>query len=280
MRTASFSSPAFTVSEASEVLRGVGVHSGKECTVRVSRADGPVRVRVEGGGAAVRVADLSVSDTLRSTGVTVDGRLVRTVEHLFAAFAGLSVYEGASIEIEGEELPLLDGGARAFAEALARLDVPPSLPLLEVARSGTVEVFESRYDFREGNHPSIEVVLEFGDAPLTKTARWDGEPLDFMLRIAPARTFALEHEIAALGEASLARFADPASVIVVGKELHGAGVVAADEPARHKILDVLGDAYLYGGPPRGAIVAHRPGHRSNHAALRAAIDRGILRPRS
>lgn len=273
MRTASFSSP-----QPSEVLRGVGVHSGKECAVRISRAEGPVRVRA--GTEAVRVADLRVSDTLRSTGVTVDGRPVRTVEHLFAAFAGLSVYEGASIEIDGEELPLLDGGARSFAEALARLDVTPSSPPLEVARPGTVEVFESLYEFREGSHPIVEVVLDFGDAPLTKTARWEGDPMDFLLRIAPARTFALEHEIAALGEASLARFADPASVVVVGKELHGAGVVAPDEPARHKVLDFMGDAYLHGGPPRGTVVAHRPGHRSNHAALRAAIDRGILRPRS
>lgn len=273
MRTASFSSP-----EPSEVLRGVGVHSGKECAVRISRGEGPVRVRA--GGGAVPMTELRIADTVRSTGITVDGCVVRTVEHLFAAFAGLSVYEGASIDIEGEELPLLDGGARTFAEALARLDVRPSSPLLEVARPGTVEVFESRYEFREGDHPVVEVVLDFGDAPLAKTARWDGDPGDFLLRIAPARTFALEHEIVALGEASLARFADPGSVIVVGKELHGAGVVAPDEPARHKLLDFMGDAYVVGGPPRGTIVAHRPGHRSNHAALRAAIDRGILRPRS
>lgn len=272
MRTASFSSP-----QASEVLRGVGVHSGKECAVRIARSDGPVRVRV--GAESVRIDELVLSDTLRSTAVTAGGRLVRTVEHLFAAFAGLSVYEGAAIDVEGEELPLLDGGARSFAAALARLGVGPSAPRLEVARAGTVEVFDSRYEFREGEHPAIEVVLDFGDAPLARGARWDGDPADFLARIAPARTFALEHEIAALGEASLARFADPGSVIVVGTALYGVGSVAPDEPARHKVLDLMGDAYVHGGPPRGVVVAHRPGHRSNHAALRAAIDRGILRPR-
>lgn len=273
MRSASFTEPL--------VLSGVGVHGGQKGSVRLTRHPGPVVVRTRGGMALV--SELAVEDTTRSTTVrsVANGAVVvRTAEHLFAALAGHSVHAGVAIDLEGDEVPLLDGGARLFSDALVRLAVAPGRAPLEVARGGVVEVFGSRYTFAPGDRPSVAVTIDFGDAPLDSDASWDGDADDFALRIAPARTFAMEHEIEALGAASLARFADADSVVVVGAKLFGAGEVLRDEPARHKLLDLLGDAYLHGGPPIGSVHALRPGHRSNHAALRTAIEQGILRRRS
>ncbi|CAN5215018.1 UDP-3-O-acyl-N-acetylglucosamine deacetylase [soil metagenome] len=255
---------------------GVGVHTGQRCTVRLARSAGPVVLRTPDFSATT--AQLELGETTRATTVRHGSFQLRTVEHLFAALGGLGVFEGVTIDVAGPELPLLDGGARAFTDALLRLGIVPSPPKLEVSRNGVVEVGASRYEFLTGATTEIVVTIDYGDAPIANMARWGGDPEDFRTRIAPARTFALEHEIAALGAAELARFADAASVVVVGRALFGAGVVEPDEPARHKLLDLIGDAYLHGGPPRGTMRVHRPGHGSNHVALRAAIDRGILRP--
>lgn len=273
MRSASFTEPS--------VLSGMGVHGGQKASVRLSRHAGPIVVRTAGGTALLR--DLAVEDTTRSTtvrSVVNPAVVVRTAEHLFAALAGHSIHEGVAIDLEGDEVPLLDGGARCFSDALVRLALAPGRAALEVARSGVVEVFGSRFTFTPGDRPRVAVTLDFGDAPLDPEASWDGDASDFAARIAPARTFAMEHEIEALGAASLARFADADSVVIVGAKLFGAGEVLRDEPARHKLLDLLGDAYLHGGPPIGSVHALRPGHRSNHAALRSAIEQGILRRRS
>jgi UDP-3-O-[3-hydroxymyristoyl] N-acetylglucosamine deacetylase len=267
MRTASFT----------EVLRGHGVHRGQPAVLTLEAADdpsAPVSLRV--AGELVPVARLAQGEGARSTNVSAGGVRLGTVEHLFAALAGLSLHRGVVIELVGPEVPLLDGGARSFVEALERLPVKPSRSSLVVARDGTVAVGESRYEFASGAGTHVAVTLDYPGAPLDPVASWAGDAADFRARIAPARTFALEAELEALGAQSLARFAESTSVVVVGSKLHGAGEVRPDEPARHKLLDLVGDAFLHGGPPRGSMRVFRPGHASNHAALRTAIARGIL----
>jgi UDP-3-O-[3-hydroxymyristoyl] N-acetylglucosamine deacetylase len=122
------------------------------------------------------------------------------------------------------------------------------------------------------------VTLEYADPRIAPDAAWDGTPGDFVTRLAKARTFAFADEIPDLVRAGHASHAAPESVVVLGPGyVHWAGIpFTADEPARHKLLDLMGDLFLYGGPPRGHVHAFRPGHRATHTILREARRAGVV----
>ncbi len=261
------------------VIRGQGLHSGAQGAVSFERCAGPVVLRANGGEASI--AELAVVDTTRSTTVaSKDGTLrVATIEHVLAALAGLGVHDGVAIVMEGPEAPLADGGARVFADAVRALGVEASPAPLRVVERGSIDVGPSRYDFEPHDGVVLEVEVCFDRVDVASTARWDGDPEDFCARIAPARTFGFEHEVQELLARGLASHVTPESVVVIGQEriLSAGPPFRADEPARHKLLDLLGDLYLYGGPPRGRVHALRPGHAATHEALRAALMRGLVR---
>jgi UDP-3-O-[3-hydroxymyristoyl] N-acetylglucosamine deacetylase len=212
-----------------------------------------------------------------ATTVDIEGARVATVEHLLGACAGLGVHEGLLIEMDGDEVPLLDGGARTWCAMLAQLGVAPSRPPLMVLEQGVVEVGASRYTFASGAR-QLRVHVDYGDPRLSNEASWAGDADDFRGRIAPARTFAFTRDLDLLGRGGLAWHATPQSVILVAPEaIHWAGrPFEADEPARHKLLDLAGDLFLYGGPPEGTVDVVRPGHAATHEAMRVALERGLV----
>ncbi len=257
---------------------GKGLHSGVASRVGFVRADGPVVLRV--GAVEAEIRQLVVVDTSRSTTVANAAGTLRlaTIEHVFAALGGLGVYEGLVVAFEGAEAPLADGGARAFADALCVARVRASAPHLRVAVNGSISVGASVYEFGIADHTDVEVHVDFNDARLARHARWRGDAEDFFERIAVARTFGFEHEIRELLARGLASHVASESVVVIG----AASIVSAgraftsDEPARHKLLDLIGDLYLYGGPPRGTVRASRPGHAATHTAMQRAFDLGLV----
>jgi UDP-3-O-[3-hydroxymyristoyl] N-acetylglucosamine deacetylase len=265
----------------SVTIEGQGLHRGAHARLRFVREAGPVRLR--SGGVEARIDELLLDGSARSTcASTRDGRLrIATVEHLFAALGASAIREGVVIEIDGPEIPLVDGGARAFVDALARLEVQPHrAPSLRVERAGSIEVGASLYELfaAAGAEVRVAVEVDFGDARLERHAQWDGDALDFRERIAPARTFGFEHEVNELMARGLASHVAPASVVVIAPtEILSAGPsFRTDEPARHKLLDLIGDLYAHGGPPLGSVRATRPGHAATHEAVRRALDRGLL----
>lgn len=264
-------------------VEGVGLHSGAPSRVRLVRSEGPVRLRA--GGVEVSIDRLEVASTARATTVQPrgGGPRVGTVEHAFAALAGLGLHAGLILDVDGPEMPLLDGGASAWCTALARLDVPPSAPRLRVTRAASFDVGPSHYELAPGDG-AVEVTarIDFDDPRLAPEATWRGDPADFVARVAPARTFALAREIHELARRGLARHVDPACVVVLAPDaIHSSGrPFSADEPARHKLLDLLGDLYLHGGPPVGRVLAVRPGHAANVRAFRRALEDGVLAPMS
>jgi UDP-3-O-[3-hydroxymyristoyl] N-acetylglucosamine deacetylase len=223
-----------------------------------------------------------VASTARATTVEGCGGALRvgTVEHLFAALAGLGIRDGLTIDVDGPELPLLDGGAAAWCRALARLALPPSPPRLRVARPATYDVGPSLYELAPFDCVHVTARIDFDDPRLVPHATWKGDAADFVLRIAPARTFTLAREVDELARRGLARHVDPAAVLVLSPDgiLHAGAAPAPDEPARHKLLDLLGDLYLHGGPPLGRIHALRPGHAPNTRVFRRALEDGVLAP--
>jgi UDP-3-O-[3-hydroxymyristoyl] N-acetylglucosamine deacetylase len=262
------------------VIAGQGLHGARPGSVTLarSRADAPTRLRR--GADEAPLDAFVVVDSARSTTIeTADGRLrIATVEHLFAALAAYGARRGLLVTIDGPEIPLADGGARAFADALAELGLAPSTPSLKVARQGTVEVGTSRYAFRPSSGVAVEVRVDFGDARLAPTARWEGDAADFRERLSPARTFGFEHEVSELARLGLASHVSRESVVVLGEGriLSAGRPFVADEPARHKLLDLMGDLFVHGGPPIGEVVALRPGHAATHEAVRRARDLGLL----
>lgn len=263
------------------VIQGRGLHGGAPSTVRLIPEAGAVRLRC--GTAEARIAELVVDGRGRSTTVTThDGRLtVRTVEHLFAALGSMSIRDGVVIEVDGPEIPLLDGGACAFVDALRSLGLGPSPPVLRVIRPGAIEVGASRYDLVPPEHDDdvqVEVEVDFDDARLERHARWNGDAADFRERIATARTFGFEHELGELLARGLASHVAPESVVVVTREeiLSAGPPFRSDELARHKLLDLVGDLYAHGGPPLGRVRATRPGHAATHEAMQRALSSGLL----
>jgi UDP-3-O-[3-hydroxymyristoyl] N-acetylglucosamine deacetylase len=150
-----------------------------------------------------------------------------------------------------------------------------------VDRSAVIDVGLSRYELSPYDAGvDVAVRLELDDPRLATDAAWQGDTDDFRRRIAPARTFALARDVDELARMGLARHVPPESVVLVAPEaVYAAGApFSADEPARHKLLDLLGDLYLHGGPPLGRIRALRPGHAANTQAFRRARDEGIFAP--
>jgi UDP-3-O-[3-hydroxymyristoyl] N-acetylglucosamine deacetylase len=265
----------------SVTVEGVGLHTGARVAVRLTASPGPVRIAQ--GPAVATVPELRVISSARATTVEGPGGLrLGTVEHALSALAGLGIRSGLAVEVDGPEMPLLGGGAAEWCDLLRALALPREPPRLRVARPGVLEVGPSRYELAPGasGETRVAVRLDLDDPRLERDAAWAGDPDDFVARIAPARTFTLAAEVEELARRGLARHVDPASVVVVAPDtVHHAGApFTPDEPARHKLLDLLGDAYLSGGPPLGRLRALRPGHASNVRAMARALAEGILAP--
>ena len=263
------------------VVCGRGLHGGGVSRVTLTRAEQPhraVRVRTAKGECDVDELRL-VSAELASTVSDARGDVrLRTVEHLFAALAAFGVRSGLVIDLEGDELPLLDGGAAEWCAALTQMSLPASAPMLRVACDGVIEIGDSVYRFARGDRVHVSVAIDFGDARLSRDASWDGDAGDFRERVAPARTFAMERDLDDIARRGLASHVAPESVVLIAKDqvLSAGAPFTADEPARHKLLDLIGDLYLYGGPPIGEVHATRPGHAATHEAVRRAREGGMF----
>jgi UDP-3-O-acyl-N-acetylglucosamine deacetylase len=214
----------------------------------------------------------------RSTVISCGDASLRTVEHLFAALASRDLRAGVEIQVDGDELPLLDGAAGEWLDALGSHG-RSAPPLIAVAREAAIDVGRSRYTFRPSSGVHVGVQLESDDARLELGASWGGDAADFRARIAAARTFCFAHELDELARRGLASHVRPESVVVLGDTVLAAGrPFEPDEPARHKLLDLMGDLFLYGGPPRGQVIARRPGHAATHEAMRTALVQRVLVP--
>jgi UDP-3-O-[3-hydroxymyristoyl] N-acetylglucosamine deacetylase len=263
------------------LVEGVGLHTGAASRVLLCAAAGPVVLCA--GDVQARVDELVIASTVRTTTVEAHRGALRLgmVEHLFAALAGLGIHGGVSVSVEGPELPLLDGGSAAWCAAIDRLRPVATRARLRVAREAVMEVGASLYEWWPHDGVEVEVRMDLAGHDAVRVepeARWSGDAADFRSRIATARTFALAADIDELLNAGLARHVDAESVVLLAPHVvYSAGrPFSSDEPARHKLLDLLGDMYLYGGPPVGRVRAVRPGHAANHRALSRARAEGIV----
>ncbi|MCQ2152732.1 MAG: UDP-3-O-acyl-N-acetylglucosamine deacetylase [Bacteroidales bacterium] len=261
-------------------FEGIGLHTGKRVRMVLAPAPagtGIVFRRTDRKGAEVKADISNFHRGKRSTMLRSNGVSVKTVEHLLSAFAGLGV-DNAFVELDGSELPILDGSARPFAEAIAADGLAEQTAQREVI---TVrEPFEYRDD-RRGSFLRIEpdsaisyqVKIDFNSKVIgLQEARFDGT--GYLEEIAPSRTFCFKREVRLLRLLGLIKGGSLENALVVDEPDGYLGSQPAfdNECARHKLLDLIGDFSLAGRPVAGRITAYKPGHKFNVTALRAFLE--------
>ena len=278
-------------------ISGVGIHTGQAVSMRLKPAEPNTGInfqRVDLAEKPVIKADVdNVIETNRSTTLEFSGARVSTIEHLMAALVGMQI-DNVLIELDGEEVPILDGSSEPFVAALQKAGTTQqSAPKIYyeihhninfVDEEKKVEMVALPY-----NEYRINTLIDF-NSPVLGTQHADMKNISlFNDQIASSRTFCFFHELEALLNNNLIKGGDINNAIVVVDRpvtddqveriskifkkqdvkvseegiLNNLQLRYPNEPARHKLLDVVGDLALVGYPFKAHIIANRPGHASN-----------------
>lgn len=257
---------------------GTGLHCGKTVSMTLSPAapnTGIVFQRADLGGTIVPATWRHVVDTRLCSVVGVaDGARIGTIEHLMAALAGCGV-DNARIEIDGPEVPAMDGSSAPFVAMIERAGLARQgarRRMIEVLKPVSVADKSSRASLIPSDSFKVSCEIDF-DSP---TIRRQSATLTlgngaFKSQVSRARTFGFESEVAALRKAGLALGGSLENAIVIGPDgiLNAEGLRYEDEFVRHKILDCVGDLYLAGAPILGHFRGYRSGHALNLKVLEA-----------
>jgi UDP-3-O-[3-hydroxymyristoyl] N-acetylglucosamine deacetylase/3-hydroxyacyl-[acyl-carrier-protein] dehydratase len=280
-------------------ISGVGIHSGHTVDIVLKPADpnnGIVFQRVDLPGKPIVKADVdNVVETTRSTTIEANGARVSTIEHLMAALVGCQV-DNVLIEINAPEVPILDGSAEPFVEIISQAGVKKqSTPKVYYTLQHNItfvdEVKKVEMVALPYHEYRVNTLIDF-NSPVLGTQHADIKHIsEFKDQIAPCRTFCFFHELEYLMDHNLIKGGDINNAIVVvdkpvtdaqvkriskvfhkkdvkineGGILNNLELRFPNEPARHKLLDVIGDLALVGFPFKAHIIASRPGHSSNVA---------------
>lgn len=278
-------------------ISGVGLHTGKQVNLSIepAAADSGIRfLRSDIGEEAFIEADVGlVADTARGTSIEKDGIRVATVEHVLAAITGMGI-DNAIIKVDGPETPILDGSSRFYTEAIHKTGT--------VEQEAFKNYFEVREPIRlyheekdceiialPSDHYRLTCLIDYQSKVLGHQHASLNNIKDFKDEISTCRTFVFLHELEFLLAQNLIKGGDLSNAIVfvdrvvsqeeldrlarvlnkpsvaVRKEgiLNNLELSFPNEPARHKLLDILGDLTLAGRPIKGHIIASKPGHASN-----------------
>ncbi len=282
-------------------LPGTGLFTGKPAVVRLHPRPG-------GGGITLRRGDAGLPEAQRSpipanvahvqqlpglpgrntvVGLSPQGPHVITTEHVLSALAGMGITD-CDIEITGPEVPMFDGSAAIFTALVLQAGhevLPGHVDPLRIREVVRVEGqggawIEARP--REIAGCSYAYNLDYtgmkgAESFAPQFAKWEGDSLRYIVDVAPARTFCLVPEAMALRQAGLFQHVGPSDMLVLDPS--GAPVENtlrfADEPARHKLLDLIGDLALVGRPIQADITASKAGHALNHEMARKLLAAAI-----
>jgi UDP-3-O-[3-hydroxymyristoyl] N-acetylglucosamine deacetylase len=273
-------------------LEGVGLHSG--APVRLTLCPAP-----QDSGIVFERIDLMprveipalaeyVVDTTLNTSLGKGGARIGTVEHLMAALVGCGI-DNARIEVEGPEVPILDGSSAPFVQLVREAGIKQqrvTRRYLHVKRPITVQEGDKLVRLVPARRFSIRCTIDFKH-PLISDQRYELELSEkaFQKEIARARTFGFKRDVERLHAAGLARGGSLENAVVVDDFhiLNPEGLRFPDEFVRHKILDAVGDLALAGMPVIGRLEAVKSGHAMNHALVRRALSEpgscAVVRPR-
>lgn len=273
-----------TTLRSSVSLSGIGVHSGVSATITLQPAErnsGITFVRAGGQGRPNQELRADVRSVYATDFATVlgdrSGPLCATAEHILAALCGLGV-DNAMVEIDGPEVPILDGSAEPFVEAIDRagivhLNAPRQyLKVLKPVRVANGRAWGELRPYESGFR--LETEIDFAHPLIGRqVVAFDLDPATFRREVARARTFGFMSDVAKLWSAGYALGASFENTLVLAEDraLNPEGLRFADEFVRHKALDAIGDLALAGAPLLAAYRSVCGGHKLNHAVLSALI---------
>ena len=269
---------------------GVGLHSGLRVnmTLRPAPADHGIVFRRTDLGIEIPARFDHVVDTRLATVLGLDDGIARigTVEHLMAALAG-SLIDNVMVEVDGPELPILDGSAAPYQfllDCAGSVEQEAPRTVIHVNRRVHVSEGDAFAEFRPASpgrtHLHMAMSIDFSAAAIGRQAlSLELTPESFRRELARARTFTLVQEIDQMRAAGFARGGslDNAVVVDQARVLNPAGLRMPDEFARHKLLDAVGDLALAGAQISGRFIAHRSGHALNNRLLRALFSEATAR---
>ncbi len=264
---------------------GVGVHTGVRAALHILPAPvdhGICFYRTDLGKGMHRPinadARFVTGLTLGTTLANAEGDSISTVEHLMAACLGLGL-DNLRIEVDGPEVPIMDGSASIFCELFKHAGIAAQnrpRKWLKILKPVQVEHENRWVKLLPSDHfgLSLSARIDF-DSPVigTQNAALNLTPETFSKDIAFARTFGFYNEVDTLQKMGFARGGslDNAIIIHEGKVINPEGLRCQDEFIRHKLLDAVGDLALAGGHIIGQYEAHRPGHALNNALVRKLL---------
>ena len=256
------------------MLEGVGLHSGRNARIVLSPApaNSGLVFHLAGHSEAIPAAPESVVDSHYATTIGKNGSRIQTVEHLMAAAAGLGL-DNLKVEVDGPEIPAVDGSAKPFVAALMSAGrVQQSARRRPVKSPDPIQVGSgSRWlQILPADRFRISYTLDH-DHPAIGTQVVSCVPTErsFVEELAPARTYGFLNDLGLMRKNGLARGGSLENAVVVGK--HGVlnGLRYRDEFVRHKVLDLIGDLALLGRPILGHVVARNGGHAMNLELVQA-----------
>jgi len=270
-----------TTLRAQATVTGVGVHSGSPVSLTIGPASIDagfvfVRTGLDGRDREIRATVDSVIATEFATVLgDREAPLVSTAEHVLAALRGMGV-DNATIEIDGPEVPIMDGSAAAFVTAIDQAGIVAQsarrrfIEVLKTVKVAMGDCFGELRPYASGFRAEVEI--DFANPVIGRQSySLDLSPEGFRREICRARTFGFMNEVAHLWNAGFALGASFENTVVFDDErlINPEGLRYADECVRHKLLDVIGDLALAGRPLLGAYRSFRGGHKLNHAVLTA-----------
>jgi UDP-3-O-[3-hydroxymyristoyl] N-acetylglucosamine deacetylase len=272
-----------TTLRSQATVTGVGVHSGLPVNLTLGPASidaGFIFVRTGSDGADRQVRALAKYVTSTEFATVLgdqQGPLVSTAEHVLAALRGMGV-DNATIEVDGPEVPIMDGSSAAFVAAIDQAGIveqSAARRFIEVLKPVQVKMGEAVGELRPyARGFRAEVEIDFANPVIGhQTFALDLSPEGFRRDVSRARTFGCMNDVAKLWNAGFALGASLENSMVFDDErlLNTEGLRYADECARHKVLDAIGDLALAGLPLIGAYRSVRGGHKLNHAVLTALL---------
>ncbi|MGC8666762.1 MAG: UDP-3-O-acyl-N-acetylglucosamine deacetylase [Chthonomonadales bacterium] len=265
----------------SVVLEGFGLHTGAAARVTLSPAEANTGIVFYRAGVVIPAHACCVASTTRCTVLASEGVQVHTVEHLLSAVFALEV-DNLTIEVEGTELPALDGSALPWARAILDAGIVPleqqrmNATLLQpvVLNQGASWMVAVPAD-----RPLLTCVTHF-DHPLlgTQASFYDGSVSYYLSEIAPARTFGFVEEVDELNRAGLAQGGSLDNALIIFSDHFSTPERVEHECNRHKLLDLMGDLMLTGCRPAASVTAIRPSHTVNALFARALAEHLCTHP--
>ncbi len=262
-------------------IEGVGLHSGQPVTLRLIPAPvdhGLVFVRTDlADKPVIPVRSEYVVDTSLATTLGIGKARVATVEHLLAALSGLGI-DNLRIEIDGPEVPIMDGSAEPFARLISEVGIRTQeefKQFIVIKRSVTVVDGDKHATFSPSRRFRIDCTIDFKH-PLISDQQFTLEFSDrsFVREVARARTFGFLRDVDRLRQMGLARGGSLDNAVVVDdfSILNPEGLRFPDEFVRHKLLDAMGDISLLGKPVLGHLIVFKSGHALNHKLVKQVLS--------